>query len=45
MKWICHYDRSYYENNNFYGLMGSICKYLKEISERWRSCRSKRSSI
>ena len=31
MKWICYYDRSYYENNNYYDLMGSICKHLKEI--------------
>ena len=29
MKWICYYDRSYYENINYYDLMGSICKYLK----------------
>ena len=28
MKWICFYDRSYYENINYYDLMGSICKYL-----------------
>ena len=27
MKWICYYDRSYYENINYYDLMGSICKY------------------
>ena len=26
MKWICYYDRSYYENINYYDLMGSICK-------------------
>ena len=25
MKWICYYDRSYYENINYYDLMGSIC--------------------
>ena len=33
-KWICYYDRSYYENVNYYDLMGSNCKYiiLKEIS-------------
>ena len=29
MKWICYYDRSYYENINYYDLMSSICKYLK----------------
>ena len=26
MKRICLYDRSYYENLNFYHLMSSICK-------------------
>ena len=30
MKWICFYDRSYYENIN-YDLMGSVCKHLNEI--------------
>ena len=25
MKWICYYDRSYYENINYYDLMGSVC--------------------
>ena len=25
MKWICYYDRSYYENINYYDMMGSIC--------------------
>ena len=34
MKWICYYDRSYYENNNYYDLMGSVCNYLNEISKR-----------
>ena len=29
MKWICYYDRSYYENINYYNLMGSVCKFLK----------------
>ena len=24
-KWICYYDRSYYENIHYYDLMGSIC--------------------
>ena len=33
MKWICYYERSYYENINYYDLMGSICKYLNEISQ------------
>ena len=34
MKWICYYDRSYYENLNYYDLMGSILKFLNEISQR-----------
>ena len=29
MKWICYYDRSYYENINYYDMMGSICICLK----------------
>ena len=29
MKWICYYDRSYYEKINYYDLMASICKFLK----------------
>ena len=32
MKWICFYDRSYYENINYFILMGSNCKHLNEIS-------------
>ena len=32
MKWICYYDRSYYENINYYDLMGSICRYNIDIS-------------
>ena len=31
MKWICYYDRSFYENINYYDLMGSVLKSLKEI--------------
>ena len=27
MKWLCYYDRSYYENINYYDLMGSICNH------------------
>ena len=34
MKWICYYDRSYYENINYYDLMASIFKHLNEISKR-----------
>ena len=31
LKWFCYHDRSFYENINYYGLMGSICKHLNEI--------------
>ena len=31
MKWICYYDRSYYENINYHVLLGSICNYLNEV--------------
>ena len=31
MKWICYYDRSYYENINYYDLMASICTFSKNI--------------
>ena len=31
MKWICCYDRSYYENINYYDLMASILTCLNEI--------------
>ena len=34
MKWICYYDRSYYENIYYYDLMGSILICLNEISKR-----------
>ena len=34
MKWICYYDRSYYENINYYDLMASICKHLNEVCKR-----------
>ena len=29
LKWICYYDRSYYENINYYDLMRSILKAVK----------------
>ena len=32
LKSTCYYDRSYHEKINYYDLMGSICKHLKEIS-------------
>ena len=28
MKFICYYDRSYYENNIYSDLMGRICNFL-----------------
>ena len=28
MKWICYYDRSFYENINYYDLMASILTVL-----------------
>ena len=31
LKWICYYDRSYYENIKYYDLMASILTCLKEI--------------
>ena len=34
MKFICYYDRSYYENIDYYDLMGSILTCLNEISKR-----------
>ena len=34
MKWICFFERSYYENINYYDSMGSICNHLNEISKR-----------
>ena len=30
MKWICYYDRSYYDNINYYDLMASIVKAVKK---------------
>ena len=30
MKWMCYYDRSYYEKMNYCDLMGSVLKSLKE---------------
>ena len=31
MKWICYYDRSYYENRNYFDLLASILTCLNEI--------------
>ena len=32
MKFICYYDRSYYENINYYDLMGSLSRYNIDIT-------------
>ena len=34
MKWICYYDRFYYEIMKYYDMMGSNCRYSNEISQR-----------
>ena len=34
MRRICSYDRSYFENENYYDIMGSNCKFIKEIPKR-----------
>ena len=33
-EWVCYYDRSYYENINYFDLMVSLCNHLNEISKR-----------
>ena len=33
MKWICYYDRSYFENINYYDLMGYLCSYNIDITK------------
>ena len=34
MKWLIYRDRSYYDNIYYFDLMGSLCNYLNEISQR-----------
>ena len=34
MKWICYYDRSYYENICYCDILGSLCNHLNDISKR-----------
>ena len=34
MKWICYFDRFFYENVNYFDLKASVCKHLNEISKR-----------
>ena len=31
MKWLAYYDRSYYENINYYDMMGSICTMIRVL--------------
>ena len=40
IKWSIFYDKSYYDNMNYFDLMGSVLKCSNEIL-----CRSKASSI
>ena len=32
LKWICYFDRSFYENLNYFDLMGSLCRYFIQIT-------------
>ena len=32
MKWICYHDRTFYDNINYCELMGSVCRYIIEIT-------------
>ena len=32
MNWLTYYDRSHFENINYYDLLGSVSKFLTEIS-------------
>ena len=34
VKWLIFYDRSHHVNRKYFDLMGSVCKYLYEISQR-----------
>ena len=34
LKWLIYYDRSYYDNLNYFDSMESICNYLNENSKR-----------
>ena len=31
MKWLAYYDRSFYENKNYYDVMASVLTFLNEI--------------
>ena len=32
MKWLIYYDRSYYDKSNYFDMMGSICRYIIDIT-------------
>ena len=32
-KWICYYDRSYFEKIKYYDMMGSVCRFVIEITK------------
>ena len=34
MKWLIFRDRSYYDNMNYFDLMGSLCNYINDVSKR-----------
>ena len=34
MKWLISYDRCYYDNLNYFDIMGSLCKFLNEVFKR-----------
>ena len=38
MKWIWYYDRSFHEIINYYDMMGSVLKFLNDVSW-WRILR------
>ena len=31
LKWLAYYDRSYYENINYYDMMGKICTMIRVL--------------
>ena len=32
MKWLIYYDRTHYDNMNYFDFLGSLCRYLNKIS-------------
>ena len=45
VKWLAYYDRSFYENINYFNLISSVLTCLNEISQRWIWRRGKRSPV